>query len=383
MAAFRFGVAVLVCLMGVQQAAPTRFVVRAARLVDPVSGSVSRDMVVLVGESRIEDVIPASRYRAAPGDSAIDLPNATLLPGLIDAHVHLTIGGRPHAMADADLRAGFTTVADLGARSMAVIALRDSIASGAVPGPRVIAAGLWIGVKNGVCEFRGIGVAGGVDAFRARVRENVAAGANVIKACITGWPADAWSHPDSVELPLEVLRAMVEEAHGAKRRVVAHSLSRAGVRAALDAGVDGLVHAAYVDSALAARMRTQGMWMAPTLASLTTGDTSAASRGLVDAVRLAHRAGVTFVFGTDGGVLPHGENAKEAAALGAAGLSPLDILRAATVNAAKAFGLADSVGVVRRGMVADLVAVDGDPLSDLAALSRPSFVMARGRVVPR
>jgi imidazolonepropionase-like amidohydrolase len=123
------------------------------------------------------------------------------------------------------------------------------------------------------------------------------------------------------------------------------------------------------------------MWMIPTLASLTTGDTSAAARDLVDAVRRAHRAGVTLVYGTDGGVLPHGQNAREATALLAAGVPAAEILRAATVNAARALGIADSVGAIRAGMVADLVAVAGDPLADVATLQRPLFVMARGRVV--
>jgi imidazolonepropionase-like amidohydrolase len=123
------------------------------------------------------------------------------------------------------------------------------------------------------------------------------------------------------------------------------------------------------------------MWLIPTLASLTAGDSSAVARGLVDGVRRAHGAGVTLVFGTDGGVLPHGQNAREAAALVAAGVPPADVLRAMTVDAARALGLADSVGAVRRGMIADLVAVPGDPLVDVAALARPRFVMARGRVI--
>jgi imidazolonepropionase-like amidohydrolase len=195
--------------------------------------------------------------------------------------------------------------------------------------------------------------------------------------------AAAWANPDSAELAPAVLAAIVDEARHARRRVVAHALSRAGVRAALGAGVDGLAHAAFVDDELAAQMRRQGVWMIPTLASLTAGDTSAAARALVESVRRAHRAGVLLVYGTDGGVLPHGRNADEAVALVGAGVPPADVLRAATVNAAGALGIADSVGAVRRGMVADLVAVSGDPLVDVAALGRPRFVMARGQAVAR
>lgn len=358
-----------------------RTAIRAARLVDPVGGISQRDVVVVVDGSLIVDVVPASQYQTRAGDRVIDLRDATLLPGLIDAHVHLTIGGPVKDNTVASLRAGFTTVADLGAVSQRVLRVRDSIAAGTLEGPRVRAAGPWVGVKGGVCEFTGIGVAGGPDAFRARVRENLSAGADLIKACVTGWPGVAMTNPDSAELSSAALAAIVDEAHRARRPVVAHALSREGVRRALDAGVDGLVHAAYLDDSLAARMRQRGMWLIPTLASLTAGDTSAVARGLVDGVRRAHQAGVMLVFGTDGGVLPHGQNAREAAVLVAAGVPPADVLRAMTGNAARALGLADSVGAVRRGMVADLIAIAGDPLANVAVLERPSFVMARGRVV--
>lgn len=357
-----------------------RTVVRAARLVDPATGSALSPAAVVVVGRRVAAVLPAADYRPAPGDRLIDLGDATLLPGLIDAHVHLTIGGAPAANAAADLRAGFTTVADLGARSGAVVRLRDSIAAGLLPGPRVLAAGLWVGVHGGVCEFGGIGVPRDSAALDARVRENLAAGADLIKLCVTGWPALAWSDPDSVELTARLLAGPVAVAHAAKRLAVAHAIGRRGVAEALAAGVDGLVHAAFVDSALLARMRRQGTWLVPTLASLTRGDTSRAARELVHALRAAHAGGVRIVYGTDGGVLPHGRNAEEALALADAGFSPLEILRAATTDAAGALGLQDSVGAVRPGMIADLVAVDGDPRTDAAALGRPRFVMAAGRV---
>ena len=367
---------------GSGQGAAPRVAIRAARLLDPGSGADRRDVVVLVEGSRIVDVVPGAGYRPRPDDRQVELgAGATLLPGLIDAHVHLTIGGAPRSNIAAILRAGFTTVADLGAVSLEMMLLRDTIAAGLVEGPRVLAAGRWIGVKGGVCEFGGIGVSGGVEAFRERVRENLAAGADLIKACVTGWPEAAWRHPDSAELSLDLLRAMVDEARAAGRPVVAHALSAEGVRRALDAGVAGLVHAAYLDEQLARRMRERGTWLVPTLASLTAGDNSPKARGLADAVRLAHRAGVLLVYGTDGGVLPHGRNAEEAAALLTAGIPAAEILRAATSNAARALGLADSVGAARAGMVADLIAVGGDPLEDVRVLERPRFVMARGRVV--
>jgi imidazolonepropionase-like amidohydrolase len=311
----------------------------------------------------------------------MDLTGKYLIPGLIDAHVHLGIGGRPGANALADLRAGFTTVVDLGALSHAILRLRDSINAGLRPGPRVLAAGLWVGIKGGVCEFTGIGIAGGAEQFRARIRENAAAGADVVKLCVSGWPADAFANPGGSELSDEVLAASVAEAHAEGKLAIAHAISRGSVQASLRAGVDGLAHAAYLDSATAAAMRDKRMFMIATLASLTGSDTSAASRGLRESVALAHRLGVRILLGTDGGVLPHGRNAEEALALRDAGLPPLEVLRAGTRYAAEAFRLADSLGAVRRGMVADLVALDGDPLKDLAVLRKPRLVMVRGSIV--
>jgi len=358
-----------------------RVIIRAGRLVDVRTGQSMRDATIVVNDGKISSVGPA--VAAAAGDSVIDLSRYTVLPGLIDAHVHLGIGGTPRDNALADLRAGFTTVVDLGARTTRLLQIRDSINAGMIPGPRVLAAGIWIGRKDGVCEFSGIGIAGGAEGFRARVRENVAAGADVIKACVSGWPPAAFAKPDEYELPDSVIVAIVEEARRRNRKVIAHDISLAGVQAAIRAGVHGLAHAAYIDAATAERMRANGTFMIPTLASLVGDDTSPGSQALVDAVRRAHNAGVQLVFGTDGGVLPHGRNAQEFVALARAGVSALDMLRAATVNAAAALGIADSVGVIAPGKVADLIAVEGDPLNDLTAFQRIRFVMVRGRVVPR
>jgi len=314
-------------------------------------------------------------------DSVIDLKGLTVLPGLIDSHVHLGIGNGIRRTALADLEAGFTTVVDLGAVSFRILRVRDSINAGLIPGPRVLAAGLWIGIKGGTCEFNGIGVSGGPEQFRARVRENVAAGADVIKLCVTSWSADAYRNPDGFELPEDDLAAAIEEGHRLGRLVVAHDLSAGGVRAALRHGIDGLAHTAFADSATLESLARRKVFMIPTLASLTSGDTSAAGRALPAALFRAYRAGVPIVFGTDAGVLPHGSNSSEFSAMVRAGMTPDDAIRSATVNAARAWRLADSVGVVARGMVADIIAVSGDPLIDIGIMSRVQFVMARGRVV--
>lgn len=355
--------------------------IRAGRVLDVRTGRYLGPTVILVTGTRIAQLVPTASFEARDATRVIDLGDLTVLPGLIDAHIHLAIGGTVRANALADLRAGFTTVADQGALTHRLLTLRDSINAGHIEGPRVLAAGIWVGSKGGVCEFTGIGIAGGADAFVQRVQQNIAAGANLTKVCLSSWPAAAFASPESVEIPHDVLRAIVVASHAAGRPVTAHAIGRGAARAALDAGVDGLVHAAYVDDALARAMRERGMWMSPTLASLTSGDTSAATRALVSAVRIAHGAGVTMVFGTDGGVLPHGRGVEEMSALVAAGLSPLEVIQAATVVAAKALGIADSVGAIAAGMSADLVAVRGDPVRDVGALRDVGFVALRGRLV--
>jgi imidazolonepropionase-like amidohydrolase len=355
-----------------------RTVIRAGGLMDVTTGQVARNVIIVVEQRRIVSV--GTAVTPGPADTAIDLSAYTVLPGLIDAHVHLAIGGPVRDNALADLKAGFTTVVDLGARTTRLLQIRDSINAGLIPGPRVLAAGIWIGRKDGVCEFNGIGIAGGAEGFRARVQENVDAGADVIKVCVSGWPATAYTSPNDYEMPDSVLTAVVSAASRLRRKVIAHDISRGGVLAALRAGIHGLAHAAYVDSATASHMRRNGMFMIPTLTSLAR-DSSPASSALRESIRIIQKAGVTLVFGTDGGVLPHGANAREFATLAAVGVPLLDVLRAATVNAATAFGIADSVGTIAAGKVADIIAIEGDPLTDPSAYQRVRFVMQGGRMV--
>jgi imidazolonepropionase-like amidohydrolase len=377
--------AIAIAASAAQASAPlssqsSRSIVRAARWLDPVSGVLHGPVAVEIADGRIV-AIAASDVTAAPSVSVRDLGDVTLLPGLVDAHVHLGIGGRPDANAMADLRAGFTTVVDLGARTDAILRLRDRINRGEIDGPRILAAGKWIGKQGGICEFGGIGVAGGADAYRARVRENVDAGADLIKVCVSTWVADAFNTPEAYEIENAALAAAVEESHRSKHLAIAHAISLGSVKAALAARVDGLAHAAYVDRPTATLLRERGVFMIPTLASLAGDGVDPPSVALRAAVETAHRAGVRLVFGTDGGVLPHGENAKEFAALAKAGVPPLDAIRAATINAADAFGLGREIGQIKAGYAADLVAAGGNPLQDPEALSRISFVMRGGRIV--
>jgi len=370
----------LLASLPAQPAQDANTFLRCARWLDPVAGELQGASVFEIANGEIVRIIPAAEFERRPLRTSIDLGAATILPGLVDAHVHLEIGGAAVDNALAALRAGFTTVVDLGATSDAVIRVRDRVDTGTIIGPRIVAAGLWAGVKNGVCEFGGIGIADGPAGFRARVRENVAAGADVIKVCVSNWLAPAFQKPGEYEIDDASLAAAIDESRRLKRLVVAHAISLGSVKASLKAGVNGLAHAAFVDEATAAEMKRAGMFMIPTLASLVAERTGPAAQALRQSVGIAHRAGVPLVFGTDGGVLPHGQNSKEFVAMAAAGIPPIDTIRAATVNAARAFG-PGLTGRIVVGVRADLIAVDGNPLEDVAAMTRVVFVMRNGRVV--
>ncbi len=354
--------------------------IMAGRILDVTSGKYRENVVLLVARGRIASILPAARFHRK-SEIIVDLSHSIVLPGLIDGHVHLALQGRRHDNAIATLNAGFTTVVDLGDVGTRVIQLRDSINAGTAMGPRILAAGQWVGVTGGTCDFNRIGVVGDSTAYAARVNENVAAGADVIKVCISKWLSDAYAEPDAYEMADANARGVVNAAHAARRIVVAHDLSRGGVRLALREGVDGLAHGALVDSATAREMKAKGMFMMPTLASLTSDSSSAAEQALVRSVRIAREVGVKIVFGTDAGVLAHGSNALEFAALVKDGFSPIDAIRAATINAARAFRIDKEAGVIAIGRPADLIAVDGDPLKDITSLQHVRFVMRGGRVI--
>ena len=365
------------------QRQPGDIVVLAGRILDPVGAKYSPPSAIIIRGTRIVDVIPQSRFTGMGSDSIIDLSSMTILPGLIDAHVHLAIGGPVATNAKADLLAGFTTVADLGSRTNRMLRLRDTINAGFITGPRVLATGMWIGTSGGVCEFNGLGLSGGAQAFRQRVIENSAAGADLIKVCVSGWLTESYLQPTKYEIADSALAAVVTEAHARGKRVVAHDISRGGIEAGLRHGIDGLAHTGFLDDSLAHELARRKVYMITTLASLTQGDTSIVARTLARSIAIAQRAKVQLVFGTDGGVLPHGRNAEEFAALERAGLSAADAIRAATINAAAALGLQDSVGMVVPRMSADLIAVEGDPLTDLSVLTKIRWVMLRGRLATK
>lgn len=408
-------------------AVAARLLLRNVRLIDGSGGAPQDGVDVLIEAGRISAVGKA--LPAPPDAQLLDLGGRTLLPGLIDAHTHL-LGERPgsHAEsvargvtetdADAALRgaaharatllAGFTTVRDVGGTA-AIRSLRDAIAAGRVAGPRVLAANFAIGSTGGHCDdtnglrpdvfpgqpdFR-TGVADGADEARKAVRHQVKLGADVIKICATGGVLSSGDGADNPQLTDAELAAIVDEAVRLGRKVAAHAHGTAGIKAAARAGVHSIEHGSLLDADAIALMKKRGTFLVPTVyvgkvvvqaadSGQLAADSAAKARfigpKMHDSFARAVKAGVKIAFGTDAGVFPHGDNAREFEVMVALGMKPADAIVAATRSAAELLGLAD-VGQVRPGFVADLLAVDGDPLQDIRALQRPALVIQGGRVV--
>lgn len=344
-------------------------VLRARWVIDVESGSAIENGSIAVDGDRIQAEAPADAR-------VLDLGDLTLLPGLIDAHVHLTLAGEPEANARATLLAGFTTVQDLGAVTYQNLELRDAIEAGRDVGPRVVASGPWLGISGGICDFQGIGVRG-ADAFRKRVREDVERGADLIKVCVSGWLEEAFREPGKYEISDEELAAAIEEAHRLDRRVAVHALSEAGIETAVAMGADLVVHGGFTSARTVERMKAAGVRQLTTLSSLPGGP---ALESLRSHLRASRALGLMLAFGTDAGVIPHGTNAREFAELSSIGLTPAAAIRAATLDAAYAVGLVGQVGTLRPGSFADVIGVDGNPLEDLTALGRVRFVMKGGGI---
>jgi len=357
--------------------ADTTLVLIEGDYLDVRAGILRRNGAIVVQGGRIIAIHPPeSGWRLPEGALLLNLEGRTILPGLIDAHVHLTLRGDPHENAAVTLRAGFTTVIDLGSANGDGVRLRDAIAQGRVIGPRIIAAGSWIGMKGGVCEFGGATV-GSVEEAVARARADFETGADLLKVCVTGWPAEAVAMPDSIQFKADLLAAVTAVAADRRRPVYAHAIGRAGALLAATGGVRALAHTPIVDFAEAIRLKASGVYVISTLATLTSrpdGDHIGRS------FRLLRRAQVPIVLGTDAAVLPHGQNVKELLALTEAGLSPLEALRACTINAAALLGMSE-IGEIIPGAMGDFSVVAGDPLLDLRVLERPVLVVKAGQVV--
>ena len=361
-----------------QQSDTQSITITARRMIDVRRGALIDDAAVVVQADRI--VAAGPRASTPSKGRVIDLGDVILLPGLIDAHVHLALGGAAEANARATLLAGFTTVQDLGALDYANIRLRDDINSGKLQGPRIVASGPWLGESGLTCDFQSIGVKG-ADAFRERVRTDVGRGADLIKVCASGWLPQAVQQPEAYEITDDELRAAIDEAHRAKRRVAVHAISSHALSAAVTHGADLLVHGGFTPAETVAAMKTRGIQQLPTLWSFKRGNPPDVYEKLRAHLAASVRLGLPIAFGTDAGVIPHGANANEFLELEAIGLTRDEAIRAATIHAASAVGRETDLGLLEPGRIADVIAVRGNPLEDLRALQNVAFVMKAGVVV--
>jgi len=414
--------AVWLCLGASAPAQSSRqVVVHAGHVLDVKTGKMLSDQVLVIEDGKIVSAGPAAGAKIPAGAARIELPEATVLPGLIDAHTHLTMDPKfgyerlalsvPRQTltgaknARLTLLAGFTTVRNVGAGGYSDVALRDAINAGDVPGPRMLVSGPALGITGGHCdnnmlapEFHaeGDGVADGVAAVQHKVRENIKYGSDLIKICATGGVLSLGDNPQHSQYTLEEIKAIVADAHRLGRKVAAHAHGAEGIRWAAEAGVDSIEHGSYIDDAGIAAMKEHGTYLVPTLylgdwmldnAEIThlPPPLMAKAREVIPAARknLAHAfaSGVKVAFGTDAAVYPHGMNAHEFAVMVRLGLTPLQAIQAATINAADLLGWSGRVGALEPGAWADIVAVDGDPLKDVTTLERVKFVMKGGEVV--
>ena len=393
--------------------------IRAARLLDVRSGQFIDKPVVLIKGDRIEAV--GSNLAIPAGLKVIDLGTATLLPGMMDMHTHIT--GNPEDLgyssiaisiarealngvknARLTLEAGFTSIRNVGASAYTDVALRDVIDRGDIPGPRIAASGPALGITGGHCDdtmhapqfkIEGEGVADGAAAVAKKVREVIKYGADLIKICATGGVLSFRDDPNASQYSLEEMKIIVSEAHRLGRKVAAHAHGGDGIKLAVEAGVDSIEHGSYIDDAGIKLMKARGTYLVPTV---YLGDwllenaeriklpapLVAKAKVVVPAARKnlaeAFRQGVPVAFGTDAAVYPHGLNGREFAVYVKLGMTPLAALQSATINAAKLMGWEDRVGAVEKGKFADLIAVAGDPLKDITEMERVQFVMKGGQV---
>mgnify|MGYP001637456021 FL=1 len=401
---------------------PTKFVQVGRLLADPASGRVLRDKTLVIRGNQVVEI----RDGFVGEGNIVDLRSAFVLPGLIDSHVHLGSEQSPNSrldrvtMSNADqamvgarharrtLNAGFTTVADLGGANESIFALRDAVRRGDVPGPRIIAAGSPVSVHGGHGDANGYredilhvmsneSVCSGAEDCRRAVRTQVRAGADIIKITATGGVLSNTAAGLNQQFTQDELASIVEVAHRMGRQVTAHAHGVDGINAFLQAGGDSIEHGTYLDDESMRLFKANGAWLVPTLLAgdfvarvasspdnfFTPAQTAKALEAgpkMLDMAARAHRGGVRIAFGTDSGVSAHGDNAQEFALLVRAGLTPLEAIQSATVGAAEHLKISGEAGRIAPGMPADLIAVTGDPLTDVTELERVRFVMKSGQV---
>jgi len=411
-------------------AQPRPVALRAARLFDSKAGRLISPGLLVAADGKILGVGPEASI--PPGAETIDLGDATLLPGFIDAHTHLsgeyiedwrqgfldqlrkTVAERALDATENlrnTLMAGFTTCRDLGGADFIDVGLRNAVRDGKIVGPRMLVATHAIGATGGHCDSGGVrygliketgiedGVANGADAVRNAVRFNVKYGADIIKTCATGGVLSLTDDVDTPQLTQAELDALVDEAHALRRKTAAHAHGATGAKRAIRAGIDSIEHGTFLDDEALEMMRARGTYYIPTLMApwwlgqqLEKGvymppeiaaKVRAAAAAIDATFRKALARGVRIGLGTDAGVYPHGRNAGEFALLVKLGMPPIEALKAGTSVDAELLGVADRLGSLEKGKIADVVAVPGDPTVDIAQTGKVLLVMKEGVVYKR
>jgi len=418
----RFLVAAI-ALPALPAAQPAAFVLKASRLFDSATGTLVQPGIVIVAGGRIQSVGSAAAPESA---TVVDLGDATLLPGFIDTHTHLTMDFnadyngarlldlqrtvpekaiRATANARKTLLAGFTTVRDLASSDFLDVGLRNAIDANIVPGPRMLVSVHALGSTGGHCDM-GAGLAFGVlhhetgpqdgvidsaDQARYAVRFNIKQGADVIKTCASGGVLSPTDDVDVPQLTQAELNALVEEAHTLRRKAAAHAHGAEAAKRAIRAGIDSIEHGTFLDDEALRMMRERGVVLVPTLTTriglaeskfppAVKAKADLAVSRQDDLVRRALALGVKIALGTDAAVYPHGDNAIEFKLLVADGMTPAQALQSGTRIAAELLGLEDRVGMLKPGMLADIVAVPGNPLEHIQATQSVFFVMKGGTI---
>ncbi|MEY2556351.1 MAG: hypothetical protein QOF93_1495 [Verrucomicrobiota bacterium] len=429
---FTFTILAFFCCAIGARAADKVIVLKAARLFDGKSKTLTQNGVVIVQGNKIVD---AGSNLPQPADAqVIDLGDATLSPGFMDGHTHLTLDFSGNynerrlkevdlnvseqailatRYARATVEAGFTTVRDLGSRFVGSkefvdVALRNSINKGVIVGPRMLVATFGIGATGGHFDatsgFRDMlfgrepdfseGIADGPDAIRKAVRFEVKNGADVIKAAVSGGVLSLADEVDTPQFTPAEMAALVDEAHRLRKKVAVHCHGDQAAKEAIEAGVDSIEHGSFLKPETLTLMKNKGTYLTPTLMATEwimskidnyppalQAKAKAAAAARSDMFRNAVKMGVKISFGTDAAVFPHGQNAKEFKVMVDLGMQPIDALKAATGNAADLFGIAQKTGALEKGKLADVIAMPGDPTADITATERVSFVMKEGKII--
>jgi imidazolonepropionase-like amidohydrolase len=378
------------------------------RLIDG-TGDLHDNATLLVRGTKISAVGPSNEVRIPKGAVCIDGRGLSIIPGLIDCHVHLCLGGEADVVgtleseqpsytllksarhAKATIDSGFTTVRDVGSRDHSIFTLQQAIESGVMPGPRIVGAGRAICMIGGHARFIGQEVEG-TEQVRRVVAEEVAAGAGVIKIIASGGVLTPGTSPDEAQMTMEELAAAVDAAQQAGKRVAAHAHGAAGMKNAITAGVRSIEHATLLDDEAGALMKRHGVYMVPTLSALATTAACRPSCGIPESAldkakamtkrhrasfKAAHQSGIAIAMGTDAGT-PfnyHGDNAQELERMVAFGMTPMEAIVASTATAAGLIGIQDSVGTLAKGMEADLVILKGNPLRRIEVLRDRAKIM--------